>query len=88
MNSSQPTVEQLRDWNKYRQIRAGDPDAAEKGRLMAAHQIAADPEARARVEATFGIEACMAQYPEAYQNTGRFSGVYRFLERVRTAIPW
>lgn len=78
----------LRDWMTFRRLRAEDPDAAEAGRLMAAHQIMNDPEARARVEETFGIEACMAQYPEAYQDTRRFSGVYKFLERVRSAIPW
>lgn len=78
----------IRHWDSYRQMAMGDPDAAERGRLMAAHKIATDPEARARVEQMFGVEYCMANYPEAYRNTGRFSGVVQFLERLRKSIPW
>lgn len=78
-----------RHWDKYRALAAGDPNAAERGRLLAAHKIAEDPEARARVEAAIGPAAAAQMYPEAYRNTnGIFSGVARFLERIRQAVPW
>lgn len=83
MNSIDP-----REWDQYRGLRAADPEAAEKGRLLAAHQIANDPEARARVEAAIGPEVAAKMYPEAYQNTHAFTGVAKFLDRLRQAIPW
>ena len=77
-----------RDWRSFRQQAMVDPDAAEKGRLLAAHQIANDPEARKRVEDEFGVAACAAQWPEAYRYTGRFGGVARVLDSFRDSIPW
>ncbi len=73
----------LFDWHKYRQLRVTDPDAAERGRLTAAHTIASDPEARKRVEDAFGVAFCAAQYPEAYR-----SGFGRFLDRMKASIGW
>ncbi len=79
----------VRAWEQYRSLRAQDPDAAERGRLLAAHAIATDPEARKRVEDMVGVEAAAKLYPEAYQKTNRlFSGVVNLLDRVREAIPW
>lgn len=40
--------------------------ARERGRALAANSIATNPEARAAVEAKYGVEKCMIQYPEAY----------------------
>ena len=78
------------DWIQYKLAREVNPDAAERGRLLAAHQIATDPEARKRVEDTFGVAMCAAMYPEVYRQTSpqKPSGVVRFLDRVRAAIPW
>ena len=79
----------LRHWMRFRQMAVVDPEATEKGRLLAAHEVATNPEARARVEAAFGIEVCKLHYPEAYRNTrGLFSGVVRVLDAVRERIPW
>jgi hypothetical protein len=72
-----------RGWGHYRMLRAMDQDAAEKGRLTAAHVIASDPEARQRVEDAFGLEFCAKMYPEAYR-----SGFMRILDRARQAIGW
>lgn len=77
-----------REWEHFRNLRRAFPDEAERGRLLAAHQIATDPEARKRVEDTFGVELARQQYPEAYRYTGRFGGIVRALDRVRDAIPW
>ena len=40
--------------------------ARERGRLMAARRVAADPEARKRVEDAVGVEIARRVYPEAY----------------------
>lgn len=77
-----------REWDKYRLLRASDPDAAEKGRLLAAHEIANNPEARARVEEAIGVQNAALMYPEAYRDTKRNRGYGRFLDRLREAIPW
>lgn len=76
----------LRDWGMYRALRAGDPDAAERGRLLTAHLMASDPEARKRGEAKFGVEFCRKQYPEAYRSIGR-AGIARVLDAVRKLVP-
>ncbi len=73
----------MQGWAQYKVLRAMDGDAAEKGRLTAAHSIASDPEARRRVEDAFGVEFCVKMYPEAYR-----SGFSRFLDRVRDAVRW
>jgi len=70
-------------WRRFRQAAFIDPDAAERGRLMAAHRIASDPEARARVEAELGREVCRANWPEAYR-----SKFFKLIDKVREAIPW
>ena len=54
------------------------PEAAERGRLLAASRIADDPETRKRMEDRYGVEFCRTQYPEAYK-----SG---FLEKI--AAVW
>lgn len=64
-------------------IRSFDPDAAERGRLLAAQKIASEPETRKRMEDHFGFAFCRVQYPEAYR-----SGWSRLLDRVRTLTPW
>ena len=73
----------FRHWDTYRAARHMDPDAAERGRLMTAHKLAEDPEARKRVEEAYGVEFCKAQYPEAYRG-----GFGRLLDRVRSLTPW
>lgn len=40
---------------------------AERGRLMAARQVARDPEARRRVEDIYGVDIARQTYPEAYK---------------------
>jgi hypothetical protein len=72
-----------RDWAAYRQMRAMDPGAAERGRLMTAQGMACDPERRAFMEAELGEEFCRRTYPEAYRR-----GFAKLLDRVREAIPW
>lgn len=64
------------------------PDAAEKGRLIAAHTIANDAEARKRVEEIYGVAVCAKMYPEAYQQPKARSLVVRILDGVRRKIPW
>lgn len=75
------------EWHRYRQMRDVMPDAAESGRLLAAQAIANDPETRKRVEDVYGIGMCRQMYPEVYAEK-KVSGVVRFLDRVRAAIPW
>ncbi len=41
--------------------------ASERGRLIGAANMAENPEARKRVEDTYGVEYCRNRYPEAYQ---------------------
>jgi hypothetical protein len=77
------TSQQARDWASYRQAAAVFPDAAERGRLIAAHEMAENLEARKRVEDIYGVEFCRLEFPEAYK-----SGTARFLERVRWLVPW
>jgi hypothetical protein len=43
-----------------------DNIAAEKGRLMAAQNLARDPEQRKRFEETFGLAYAKHRYPEVY----------------------
>lgn len=76
------------DWLKYRFLREAFPEAAERGRLLAAHEIAVNPDARKRVEDAVGVAVAAQWYPEAYRDTGRTRGVVRFLDFVRTKIPW
>lgn len=64
------------------------PELAERGRLMAAHEIANNPEARKRVEDEFGVEMTRANYPEAYRNAGIFTGFAKKLDDFRSKIPW
>ena len=63
-------------------MRAADPVAAEKGRLVAANFISNDPEARKRVEDAYGVEFCKQMYPEAYR-----TGFLRMLDKVRDSLP-
>jgi len=77
------------DWHKYRQHVSMDPDAAERGRLMTAHLIANDPEARKRGEDAFGPEFMARMYPEAYRVPElQRMGLGRLLDRVRSLTPW
>lgn len=41
--------------------------AKERGRLMAAQAVIANPESRKRVEVQYGIEFCKNRWPEAYR---------------------
>jgi hypothetical protein len=68
---------------RYRQMREAYPVAAERGRLMTAHLMASDPEARKRGEDAFGVDFCRNMYPEAYR-----SGFGRALDRLRALTPW
>ena len=81
------TPEHLRGWGTFRILRAVDPEAAEKGRLLTAHLMASDPDARKRGEDAFGIDFCRKQYPEAYRFIGR-PGIARTLDTIRRMIPW
>ena len=52
-------------------------DAEERGRAMAERAVATSPEAKARVEAKFGVAYCKQRYPLAYQteeNAGSSAG--------------
>ena len=40
--------------------------AAERGRLMAANAVRANPESKRRVERKYGKKYCMKRWPEAY----------------------
>lgn len=60
-----------------------DQEAAERGRLLTAHGMAVDPEGRARLEASYGIEYCRRRYPEAYRR-----GFSKVLDKLRSKIPW
>lgn len=60
-----------------------DAVARERARLLAAQRIASDSEARARVEAVYGVDYCRRNYPEAYG-----SGWAKVLDRVRGRIPF
>lgn len=71
----------------FRALRAGDPDAAERGRLLTAHLMASDSDAKKRGEDAFGVDFCRQQYPEAYRFIGR-PGVARVLDMVRKLTPW
>lgn len=73
----------LADWNLYRQMKAVYPEAAERGRLLAASRMADDPEARKRVENAYGIEFCRKMYPEVYK-----SGFIKLLNKVWKLLPW
>ena len=77
-----------REWAKFRVMAQAFPEEAERGRLVAAHEIATNPGARKRVEDAVGIETAKRMYPEAYRYTGTFSGVVRWLDKCRGAIPW
>lgn len=81
------TTEEEGQWAKYRTLRAVFPEAAERGRLLTAQTIACDAEARRRVEEAYGVDFCRANYPEAYQDTGR-RGIAGLLDNVRRLIPW
>lgn len=63
-------------------------EAREIGRLMTAHKVATDPEAKARVESVYGVAYCQQRYPEAYVSTNNRAGFSKMLDRVRAAIPW
>ena len=77
----------IRDWGTFRLLRAVDPDAAERGRLLTAHLMASDVSARKRGEDAFGVDFCRKQYPEAYRWIGR-AGIARVLDTVRKLTPW
>lgn len=42
-------------------------EAEERGRAMAERMVASNPDAKARVEAKFGVAYCQRRYPLAYQ---------------------
>ena len=68
-------------------MRAVDPEAAERGRLLAAHQMLNDPETQKRVEDAFGVDYCRQMYPEVYRDTGR-SGLAKVMDTFRNITPW
>ena len=74
---------QLTDWDNYRVASQAFPEAAERGRLLAAALIADDPIARKRVEDAYGVEFCRANYPEAYK-----AGFTRMMDRFRSGLRW
>jgi hypothetical protein len=55
---------------------------------MTAHKVATDPEAKARVEAVYGVAYCQNRYPEAYVSHRNRAGFTKMLDAVRAAIPW
>jgi hypothetical protein len=75
-------MDDLKGWEDYRVLRAADPVAAEKGRLLAANMISNDADARKRMEDRYGIEFCRNMYPEAYR-----AGYLKLLDKVRQALP-
>ena len=85
-----------RDWNKFLGLRTRTAafergrtvtgeEMSERGRLLAAQEIANNPEARKRVEDAYGVEFAKAQYPEAYRNTGQ-TGIARILDAFRKLV--
>lgn len=71
------------DWANYRLQKQAFPEAAERGRLLAAMRIAEDPDSRKRVEEAYGVDFCKQMYPEAYR-----TGFTKLLDRVKIALPW
>lgn len=71
------------EWEKFRQNKQAYPEAAERGRLLAASLISESLETRKRMEARFGIEFCMKMYPECYK-----SGFGNLLDKIRRWIPF
>lgn len=45
-------------------------EAEERGRAMAERMVSINPDAKARVEAKFGVDYCKRRYPLAYQTEG------------------
>lgn len=68
---------QAQQWKRFRQRNSDifaergrfvtGADLAERGRMMAAREVANDPESRKRVEDAYGVAQCRLMYPEAYQ---------------------
>lgn len=73
----------LKDWEDYRVARQANPEAAERGRLLAASLIVESAETRKRMEDRYGVELCAKMYPEAYR-----SGFGKLLDKVRRFIPF
>lgn len=71
------------DWAQYRVQKQAFPEAAERGRLLAASRIAGDPDVRKRMEDAYGVDFCKGMYPEAYR-----TGFIKLLDRVKDALPW
>lgn len=59
-----------------------DRVAMEKGRLMAARALAADPGRRRELEDQWGVDIMMERYPEVY-----WSGFGNKLDRVAPMFP-
>lgn len=77
------TRETRQEWERYAANRAAFPEAAERGRLLAAARMADDAEARKRVEDAYGVDFCRQMYPEAYKK-----GAIRLIDKVWKLIPW
>lgn len=79
------------EWRQYMGSRQQDPAAAERGRLLAAHELANNVEKRKQIEDQFGLHVCRQMYPEAYQNHHQPRIVIaagKALDRFRRFIPW
>ena len=74
---------ELKEWDDYRVAAQAFPEAAERGRLLAASRIAEDQEVRNRMEDRYGLDFCKAQYPEAYK-----SGFIARIGQIWKNIPW
>lgn len=60
-------VTSRRMMGQYRSSMGEDFEPArERGRALAANSMKQNPESKARMEATYGVEKCQRQYPEAY----------------------
>jgi len=75
--------DELRGWEAYRINRLAFPEAAEKGRLLAASLMVEDETTRKRMEDRYGVEFCRLNYPEAYR-----SGFGNLLDKIRRWIPF
>lgn len=73
----------LAEWEKYKAQRQAFPDAAERGRLLAASLIIESEETRKRMEDRYGVDFCRINYPEAYR-----SGFGKLLDKIRRFTPW
>ena len=71
------------DWTQYRVMKQAFPEAAERGRLLAASRIADDADVRKRMEDRYTVDVCKQMYPEAYE-----AGHMSLIDRIKASFGW